>query len=62
MFHFEYEVEKPVDIRSGWITIGEYIEYNECVRFVDFIEKKYGEDYPDFFIIYLEYELFYRMN
>lgn len=62
MFHFEDDTKKPIDIYSGWIIIDDYLEYNECLRFVDFLDKKYGEEYPSFYIVMLEYDLFHRLN
>lgn len=60
MFHFEDDLEKPYI--DGWFPICEYLRYEECVDFVEFMNKKYGEDFPHFFRVYLEFQLFQRLN
>ena len=62
LFHFEDDLDSPIAFISGWLPIADKLEYDECIRFVDYIDKKYNEDYPDFYIIYLEFDLYNRLN
>jgi len=62
MFHFEDDFDNPIDFKNGWLPISFELEYNECIRFVEYIDKKYNEEYPDFYIIYLEFDLYNRLN
>jgi hypothetical protein len=62
LFHFEDDLDLPIDFKRGWLPISEKVAYDDCIRFVDYIEKKYKEDYPDFFKIYLEFDLYKRLN
>jgi hypothetical protein len=62
LFHFEDDLELPSDVTQGWMPISYELEYSECIRFVEYIDNKYNEDYPDFFKIYLEFDLYNRLN
>lgn len=61
LFHFEDDLDLPIDFRKGWLPISDKLEYNECIRFVEYIDNKY-EEYPDFYKIYLEFDLYNRLN
>jgi len=62
LFHFEDNLELPIDFKKGWLPISFELEYDECIRFVEYIDKKYNEEYPDFYKIYLEFDLYNRLN
>jgi hypothetical protein len=61
LFHFEDDLELPIDFRKGWLPISDKLEYSECIRFIEYIDNKY-EEYPDFYKIYLEFDLYNRLN
>jgi len=72
MFRIEYDtineelyfgdpmIEK--DYNDGFFVISECVSYSDSIRFIDYLKNRYPFDLPDFFITYLEFQLFLSLN
>ena len=72
MFRIEYDaineelyfgdpmIEK--DYNDGFFTISECVSYSDSIRFIDYLKNRYPFDLPDFFILYIEFQLFLSLN
>ena len=59
--HFEDYMSES-NFHKGFFVISNCVSYADSMRFINYLKKRYPFDLPDFFVIYLEFQLFLSLN